>query len=501
MLSRFATVGAAAALTLAALPASAQAIGGGSAVSDQGLRFTAKINVGNGARSCTGALVTPWWVLTSASCLGSTATGAPAQRTTATVGRIDLASTAGLVLDVDRVVPHSGRDVALARLAQPAYGVPTVALASAPPAVGDTLVAAGYGRTRDTWVPSVLRAGEVTVDGVGAGALDVTAGGDTAICKGDAGGPALRRAGAGYELAGLHVAAAQGGCLGETAAARTAVTARVDDLGPWVTQTAVTPAAQQVALTATRIGLLKGDYGTLVKEGGLSAAWTTLLANAKQIVVDGNRIGVLTHDGVAWVKEGATTAAFVNEYANVRQLALSGDRIGVVTNAGVALVKEGGLSAPWVTEYHGVQSMALAGDRIGVVTDAGAALVKQGGLSASWVTQYTGVRQIALSADRIGVVTTTGGSRVKAGGLSALWTEQAPSGTAALSLANDRIGLLTTDGVAKVKDGAPNAAFVTQYTNVRQLDIAADRIGVVTLDGPALVKDGGLSALWTTVWR
>jgi hypothetical protein len=420
MLSRFATVCAAAALALTGLPAAAHAVGGGSAVSDPALRFAAKIDVGNGARSCTGALVSPWWVLTSASCVGG---ATPAGRITATVGRIDLGSAAGLVLGVDRVVPYDGRDVALARLARPAYGVPVVAIAAAPPAVGDTLIAAGYGRSRDTWVPSVLRAGEVTVDAVGAGALDVTAAGDTTLCKGDAGGPVLRRAGSGYELLGVHVAAAQGGCLGESATApRTAVDALVDDLRTWIAQIAVTPGAQQVALTATRVGLLTGTYGTIVKEGGLSASWTTLLAYAKQIVVDGNRIGVLAHDGVAYVKEGATTAAFVTEYRDVRQIALSGDRIGVVTNAGVALVKEGGLSASWVTEYTGARSLALSGDRIGVVTDAEVALVKEGGLSAPWVTEHHGVRQIALSGDRIGVVTLDGPALVKDGGLSALWT-------------------------------------------------------------------------------
>ena len=86
MLSRFAVVCAAAALTLTAQPVAAYAIGGGSAVTDAALRFTVKIDVGDGARSCTGALVTPWWVLTAASCAGAAA-GAPAERTTVTAGR------------------------------------------------------------------------------------------------------------------------------------------------------------------------------------------------------------------------------------------------------------------------------------------------------------------------------------------------------------------------------------------------------------------------------
>lgn len=485
-----------------AVGTAAHAVGGGTAASGDALRFAAKLDVG-GVRSCTGALITPWWLVTATSCFadgGAVPAGAPALPTTATLGRPDLATSAGLVVRVDRVVPHPDRGVVLARLSRPAYGVPVVKVSTAAPTVGDTVVAGGYGRTGDTWVPTTLRTADFTVAAVAAGTLELTGTGDATICKGDAGGPALRRVGSGFELVGVHVASTQGGCLGETETRRTAVEARLDGLATWISQNAVTPGAQQLALTATRIGLLKGDYGTQVKEGGLSAAWTTLLANAKQIVVDGDRIGVLTNDGVAYVKDGATTATFVNEYSNVKQLALSANRIGIVTNAGVALVKDGGLSAAWVTEYQGVQQIALAGDRIGVLTNAGAALVKDGGLSAPWVTQFTGVRQIALSADRIGVVTTAGAARVKDGGLSALWEIQATSGADVLSLAGDRIGLLTTDRVAKVKDGALTAAFVTQYTNVRQLDIAADRIGVVTLDGPALVKDGGLSALWTTVW-
>ena len=246
-----------------------------------------------------------------------------------------------------------------------------------------------------------------------------------------------------------------------------------------------------------RIGVVTTGGSALVKEGSLSAAWTTERTDVQQVVVSGSRIGVLTTAGVALVKDGALNAGWNTEYTGVKQLALSGNRIGVLTTTGVALVKEGDPRAGWTTEQSGVKQLALAGDRIGILSTAGVVKVKDGDLSADWITQYSGVQQIALMADRVGVLTTTGDALVKDGTLNARWVKQY-SGVQQLALGSDRIGVVTTTGTAAVKDGGLTAVFVTQHTDVEQLALAGDRIGIRTKTGTAAVKDGELTALWTT---
>jgi hypothetical protein len=482
----------------------ASAVGGPAAV-DPALGFNVKVQVGETVRACSGVLLNNWWVATATSCFadgsGTAITaGAPPVATTVTIGRLDLTKTDGYVRRVDKIVPHPDRDLVLARLADAAFGATSVKVGTTAPATGDSLIATGYGRTADTWVPDALHTGDFKVTSVGSGVFDVTAVTDATICLGDAGGPILRRTATGYELVGLHYRSWQGGCLAESSTRHDATETRVDDIASWITANSAIPRALQESITDTRIGVLRGDYGAQVKEGGLSAAWTALLANAKAIVVADDRIGVLTNDGVAYVKEGATTAAFVQEYTGVKQLAVSGNRIGVLTDAGVALVKEGGLSTAWVTENTGVQQVEVTDTRVGVLTDAGVALVKEGGLSTAWVTENTGVKQLALFGTRIGVLTTAGAALVKDGGLSAAWSSQVASGAAELMIKDDRIGVLTTDKVALVKEGALTATFVTEYTNVRDLSISGNRVGVVTVDGAALTKEGGLSAAWVTEW-
>lgn len=481
---------------------------GGPAATDPALAFAVKLHVGDVTRACSGVLLNRWWVATSTSCFadgsGTPVTaGPPAPATTATIGRLDLTKSDGYVRGVDKIVPHPERDLVLARLADAALGATTLPVGSTPPAVGDTLVAAGFGRTADTWVPNTLHTGEFKVTGVGTGTFDITPASDATLCKGDAGGPLLRRkAAGGYELAGVHYRSWAGGCLTETSTRRDAVETRVDDLASWITANTPIPAALQVSVTDTRIGVLQGDFGTRVKEGtGLSTAWTPLLANAKDIVVADDRIGVLTHDGVAYVKEGAVGATFVMEHTGIKQLAISGNRIGVLTNDGIAKVKEGGLSTNWIQEHTGVQQVEVTDTRIGVLTHDGVAKVKEGGLSADWVQEHTGIRRIALFGNRIGVLTAGGAALVKEGGLSAGWFEQAASGVTSLVLRDDRIGLLTTDRTAKVKEGAVNGgSYVTEEWNVRHLSVSGSRVGVVMADGPAKVKHGGLSANWTVVW-
>ncbi|MQS10946.1 trypsin-like serine protease [Streptomyces kaniharaensis] len=208
--------------------------------------FTTKLDIG-GQRSCTGSLVDPYWVLTASSCFAddpaqpqALQAGAPKLKTVATVGRTDLTTNAGFSSEVTQLVPRADRDLVLVKLAQPAQGIPTVKVGAAPTA-GETLTVAGYGRTKDEWVPNTLHSASFTVQSSTATTVAVTGktAGKDAICKGDTGGPALRATtGGGVELAGVNSLSWQGGCLGSGAETRTgAVETRVDDLASWVFDT------------------------------------------------------------------------------------------------------------------------------------------------------------------------------------------------------------------------------------------------------------------------
>ncbi|MFI9275724.1 trypsin-like serine protease [Kitasatospora sp. NPDC052896] len=196
--------------------------------------FTAKLDIGAGTRACTGVLVDPSWVLTAASCFtddpgqaASLSAGAPKDRTTAVV--------AGTGTDVVSLVPRQDRDLVLAKLARPVFGTAPATLANAPATAGDALRAAGWGRTKDEWVPDRPHTGTTAVDSVDATTIGITpksAAG--AICKGDAGAPVLHERNGGVELAAVATRSWQGGCLDETETRTGAVASRVDDLTGWV---------------------------------------------------------------------------------------------------------------------------------------------------------------------------------------------------------------------------------------------------------------------------
>ncbi|ORT55301.1 esterase [Streptomyces sp. CB03238] len=200
--------------------------------------FTAKLDIGSGetARACSGALIDADWVVTAASCFADGATapvaGRPALKTTATIGRTDLsATTGGHVSEVMQIVPHEQRDLVMARLAAPATGITPVAVATAPAAAGDSLKAAGYGRTSTEWVPNKLHAASFTAGTVSAADIALTAKsmGD-AVCRGDAGAPVLSESGGTVQLVGLISKTSHGGCLEEAQTLNVAAATRVDDL-------------------------------------------------------------------------------------------------------------------------------------------------------------------------------------------------------------------------------------------------------------------------------
>ncbi|MFG1682743.1 S1 family peptidase [Nonomuraea sp. NPDC049269] len=225
----------------------AQAVKSGSPVADGTWGFVAKVNVGE-THGCTGALVSPQWVLTAASCFASQGqsltSGAPKIATTVTVGRTDLSGSGGRVLPVEWIHPHRDRDVVLVKLSLRAVGITPVAVGSAVPATGDALQVAGYGRTADQWAPNRLHAAPVVAGAVAAGSFNWTGanGSDVSACQGDAGAPVLRTSGSRPELVGLSSRAGQGGCLGAADdGARGGDAVRVDDLASWLSPVAIEP--------------------------------------------------------------------------------------------------------------------------------------------------------------------------------------------------------------------------------------------------------------------
>jgi hypothetical protein len=247
------------------------AVSGGGPVPDGSWGFVAKVDVG-GVRACTGALVSPQWVLTAGSCFavnGQPVTaGAPTVPTTVTVGRTDLSGSAGRVLPVVEIVPRPDRDVALARLSLRVTDIPPITVTGSAPAVGDVVQVAGYGRTATEWVPDHLQAAPAAVGTVTADAFTWTGqgGSQATACKGDAGGPVFRNTGGQPELVGLDIASWQGGCLTEPDTRFGATAQRVDDLKIWIAQHTPGLTATFVPYFSNSTGIGRYDLGNAVDQ-------------------------------------------------------------------------------------------------------------------------------------------------------------------------------------------------------------------------------------------
>ncbi|MEU8773381.1 FG-GAP-like repeat-containing protein [Streptomyces sp. NPDC048606] len=205
---------------------------------------TASIVIGNSERACTGTLVAPRWVLSAASCFadasGTVQPGKPKTATKVVVGRADLTqTTAGATRSAIQLVPHADRDLVMVKLDTGIAQVKPAVLAATPATADEAVQAAGFGRTKTTWVPDRLHTAPFTAVGDTSADLTLTASGDGVLCQGDAGGPVLRQKDGKQELLAVTSASWQGGCLGTPATeTRTgAVATRVDDVRAWVEST------------------------------------------------------------------------------------------------------------------------------------------------------------------------------------------------------------------------------------------------------------------------
>ncbi|OIJ97518.1 esterase [Streptomyces sp. MUSC 14] len=263
----------------------AHAVVGGQA-QDGASPFLVKLDItmGDAKRACTGTLVDPRWVLTAASCFADTPgaavpAGAPKGKATATVGRADLSNTsAGTVRDVVELVPRTDRDLVMVKLASAVSGVTPASVTTTAPTEGESLQSAGFGRTRDEWVPDHAHTAAFTAGTVTGTGVQLAASGDAAICKGDTGGPILRTTDGHTAIVGVSSLSWQGGCLGtDPAETRTgAAAARVDDLSTWIQQVAYAPvfaAAPWKHAVQITAGYYTGDSAGGTRHTDLIVVW------------------------------------------------------------------------------------------------------------------------------------------------------------------------------------------------------------------------------------
>ncbi|MFF3453985.1 S1 family peptidase [Streptomyces sp. NPDC002730] len=435
----------AAPLALTAAPAHAVT---GTPQADESLAFTARLDIGNGQRACSAALIDTQWLLTAASCFAdnpaaslAVPAGKPQLKTTATIGRRDLTTTSGQVRDVVELVPHPSRDVVLARLARPVPAITPVALSSTAPAVGEELRVAGYGRTKGEWAPLLLHTGTFTVDTVNAVEAGITGQNGAAVCMGDTGGPALRTVGTTTQLVAVNSRSFQGGCFGiDAAETRTgAVNTRVDDLRDWVAAKVAAPrvtdfncdGVQDVAVGDPKAtvggdanaGLVRVIYGGGKGNEEINQDLATVPGDAEPSDWFGQTLAVFDHNedgcsdlvvgipaedigteadaGMVNILYGAP-AGLTKGKASVylQQGSGAGAILGAASEAGDRMGHA--VAAGHTADGEPYLAIGVPGEDLGTVADAGAAFYLRGATNIGVHQDKPGVAGTAEKGDRFG---------------------------------------------------------------------------------------------------
>lgn len=355
--------------------------------------FTVRLDIGAGQRACSAALVDEQWLLTAASCFADNPAqsvevraGKPALKTTATIGRTDLSTTAGQVREVVELVPRGGRDVVLARLVTPVTNVAPIDIATSLPTAGEQLTATGYGRTKSEWAPLAMHSGAFTTGASAGSDLPITGKDGAAICKGDTGGPLFRETNGRAQLVGINSRSLQGGCFGIDAAQTStgAVSVRADDLRAWidattqgapvtdfngdgVRDTAIADPQASVG-TATKAGLVRVVYGG--NKG--TAEITQVAAGVGGVAESGDQFG----DALATVDHN------LDGYTDL-VVGVPGEDIGTTSDAGLVQIVYGSADGLGKGTPSGLDleqgkgegaigaSASEAGDRMGDAVAAG----------------------------------------------------------------------------------------------------------------------------------
>jgi secreted trypsin-like serine protease len=222
----------------------AQAITGGADAPAGAYPYAAKLSMpavprpgGNvEASACSGALVAPRWVITAGHCAHNTAGARTSGKPRYT---IDVSVGGGAPLRAIRVVQNPGVDAALLELSAPVTAVEPLAVSTAAPTVGESLVLAGWGSTDGiadpTHRPARLQTADYEVTRVSADhvfARPTGPGATSSACPFDSGAPFVATGAGGARLVATEIGGPTCPQSGEE------TTARSDALAGWIeTQT------------------------------------------------------------------------------------------------------------------------------------------------------------------------------------------------------------------------------------------------------------------------